>query len=327
MVTAVTGGSGHIGGNLVRALLEQGREVRCLVRNDRRALEGLDVEMVEGDIFDMDSLAKLFSGAGTVFHLAGRISIAGAECGLVEKTNVGGVRNIVEACFKAGIKRLVHCSSIHAFSTHPNDQVINETRTLATGKKHITYDRSKAKGQLEVLDGVKRGLDAVIFNPGAVLGPNDFKVSRMGEVILDIYHNRLPSLVDGGYNWVDARDVADGALAAEKKGRCGESYLLTGLWVHICDVSSLIGRLTGRKTPQGATPMWLVSFASYFNVFFSKLRNKTPKFTPSAMKSIQMHRYISHRKATDELGYKPRPFEETIKDTLEWFRSAGMLEE
>lgn len=170
MITAVTGGSGHIGGNLVRALLEQGREVRCLVRNDRRALEGLDVETVKGDIFDMDSLVKLFSGAGTVFHLAGRISIAGGEGGLVEKTNVGGVRNIVEACIKAGVKRLVHCSSIHAFSTYPNDQVIDETRTLATEKKHIAYDKSKAMGQLEVLEGVKRGLDAVIINPGACSG-------------------------------------------------------------------------------------------------------------------------------------------------------------
>jgi dihydroflavonol-4-reductase len=327
MITAVTGGSGHIGGNLVRALLEQGRKVRCLVREDRRALEGLDVELVEGDIFEMDTLEKLFSGAGTVFHLAGRISIAGGEGGLVEKTNVLGVRNIVEACIKAGVKRLVHCSSIHAFTTDPNDQIIDETRDLATGRKHLTYDRSKAMGQLEVLEGVKRGLDAVIINPGAVLGPNDFKVSRMGETILDIYNNRFPSLIDGGYNWVDARDIADGAIAAEKNGRTGESYLLTGHWVHICDVSALVGRLTGRKTPEGATPMWLVSFASYFNAFFSRIRKKTTKFTPAAMKSVQMHRYISHQKASDELGYSPRPFEQTIKDTLDWFKSAGMLED
>jgi dihydroflavonol-4-reductase len=327
MITAVTGGTGHIGGNLVRALLEQGRKVRCLVRQDRRALEGLDVELVEGDIFDMDALEKLFSGAGTVFHLAGRISIAGGEGGLVEKTNVHGVRNIVEACIRTKVKRLVHCSSIHAFSTHPKDRMIDETRTLATGKRHLTYDRSKAMGQLEVHEGVKRGLDAVIINPGAVLGPNDFKVSRMGEVILDIYHNRLPSLINGGYNWVDARDVVDGALAAEKKGRTGECYLLTGHWVHLCDVSALVGRLTARKTPSGATPMWLASFVSYFFYFFSKIRKKTPKFTPAAMKSVQMHRYISHQKATDELGYKTRPFEETIKDTLEWFKSACMLEE
>ncbi len=326
MLTAVTGGSGHIGGNLVRALLERGRSVRCLVRNDRRALEGLDVEMVEGDVFDMDSLIKLFTGARTVFHLAGRISIAGAEGGLVEKTNIEGVKNIVEACLECRVKRLVHFSSIHAFSTHPNNQVVDETRALATGKRHFTYDRSKAMGQLAVLEGVKRGLDAVIVNPGGVIGPNDFKVSRMGEVLLDIYHYRMSALIDGGYNWVDARDVAEGAMAAEEKGRPGEYYLLTGHWVHICDLSALVGKITGKETPQGAIPIWLAGIASYFNLFWSKLRGRTPKFTPVAMKSVRMHRYISHQKATDELGYNPRPFEETVRDTLEWFKGAGMLE-
>jgi len=327
MITAVTGASGHIGGNLVRALLAEGRRVRCLVRSDRRALEGLPVERVEGEIFDPRAMRRLLDGAGTLFHLAGRISIVGAEGGLVEKTNVQGVQGVVEACLAAGVRRLVHVSSIHAFSTHPNDQLIDETRALALAPEHMVYDRSKARGQLEVLEGVKRGLDAVIVNPGAVVGPFDFKPSRMGEVILDIYHRRLPALLDGGYNWVDARDVAAGALAAERQGRTGECYLLTGHWVHICEVSALIGRLAGRETPQLATPLWLAMLASYGSLAWGLVRGKVPKFTPGAVRSIQMHRYISHAKANRELGYRPRPFEETVRDTLAWFAEAGMLEE
>ncbi len=327
MITAVTGASGHIGGNLVRALLEQRRKVRCLVRHDRRAIEGLPVETVEGDIFEPQALARLLDGAGTLFHLAGRISIVGAEGGLVEKTNVQGVRGVVQACLAAGIRRLVHVSSIHAFDSDPNDQLIDETRPLALSPEHMTYDRSKARGQLEVLEGVKKGLDAVIVNPGAVVGPYDFKPSRMGEVFLDIYHRRLPALLDGGYNWVDARDVAAGALAAERKGRTGQCYLLTGHWVHICEVSALIGRLSGRRTPMLATPLWLALLASYGSLAWGKLRGRTPKFTPGAVRSIQMHRHISHAKATRELGYQPRPFEQTVGDTLAWFAEAGMLEE
>ncbi len=327
MITAVTGGSGHIGGNLVRALLAQKRKLRCLVRQDRRALEGLPVEMVEGEISDPHAMARLLDGAGTLFHLAGRISIVGAEHGLVEKTNVYGVRGVVQACLAAGIKRLVHVSSIHAFESDPNDRPIDETRPLALGPHHMAYDRSKARGQMEVLEGVKKGLDAVIVNPGAVVGPYDFKPSRMGEVFLDIYHHRLPALLDGGYNWVDARDVADGALAAERKGRTGQSYLLTGHWVHICEVSAMIARLTGRRTPMLATPLWLAMLASYGSLAWGKLRGRTPKFTPGAIRSIQMHRYISHAKATRELGYQPRPFERTVRDTLAWFAEAGMLEE
>ena len=175
-------------------------------------------------------------------------------------------------------------------------------------------------------EAARQGLNAVVVNPGAVVGPCDFKVSRMGEVFLDIALARLPALIDGGYNWVDARDVAAGAIAAEKKGRAGEAYLLTGHWVHICEVSGIIARLTGRKTPMMATPLWLAGFASYFSLAAGALRGRAPKFTPGAIRSIQMHRFISHAKATRELGYNPRPFEQTVRDTLQWFQQAGMLD-
>jgi dihydroflavonol-4-reductase len=325
MITAVTGASGHVGGNLVRALLAEGRKVRVLARRDRRAIEGLDVEVVDGDVFDPEALHKLLSGVDVLYHLAARISIVGPEGGLVERTNVGGVKNVVQAALDCKVRRMVHTSSIHAFSTHPNDVLIDETRELALDRHHMAYDRSKAMGQLAVLDGVKRGLDAVIVNPGAVVGPFDFKPSRMGEVFLDIYHSRLPALIDGGYNWVDARDVCAGAMLAEKKGRTGQCYLLTGHWVHICDVSKMISAITGKKTPQTALPLWVASAASYFSLGWGKLSGKTPKFTPAAIVSIQMHRHMSHEKATRELGYQPRPFEETVRDTMDWFRQAGML--
>src|SRR5208337_4462477 len=156
----------------------------------------------------------------------------------------------VEACRHAGVKRLVHCSSIHAFNTRPKDQVIDERRDLALGPGHAPYDRSKAEGQSVVLEAARKGLDAVIVNPGAVIGPFDFKPSRMGSVFLDIYHGRLPMRIDGGYNAVDASDSCRRAMVAEKKGPAGECYLLTGHWVHISEVSRFIGRATGRKATQ-----------------------------------------------------------------------------
>ena len=326
MISAVTGASGHLGGNLVRALLEEGRTVRVLARSDRRALQGLDVQVVEGDIADPAALRALVDGAQTVFHCAGRISIVGAEGGLVERTNVGGVRNVVAACRDAGVQRLVHCSSIHAFDTHPKDQVIDETRELALGPGHAPYDRSKAEGQSVVVEAARKGLDAVIVNPGAVIGPFDFKPSRMGSVFLDIYHGRLPMLIDGGYNWVDVRDVSRGAILAEKKGRTGESYLLTGHWKHIREVSRAIGSLSGRRTTQAAAPPWVAWAASWFSLGWGKMLGKTPKFTPAAIVAIQSHRLISHDKATRELGYEPRPFEDTMRDTMAWFREAGLLD-
>ncbi len=326
MRTAVTGASGHLGANIVRALLAEGREVRALVRNDRRALAGLDVEQVNGDIFNPDSLCRLTRGVETVFHLAGRISIVGPEGGLVERTNVVGVRNVIDSCLKNGVRRLVHVSSIHAFSAYPKDLTIDESRALALGPHSMPYDRSKAQGQLAVLEAARKGLDAVIVNPAAVIGPFDYKPSRMGQVLLDISLRRLPALIDGGYDWVDARDVASGAIAAEKMGCQGECYLLSGHWVHIRDVSAMIRSLTGRKTPMWATPMWLALPASYASLAWGRLRGVVPKFTPAAVRTLQGHRLISHAKATEKLGFRPRPFEETVRDTLEWFGRAGMLE-
>jgi dihydroflavonol-4-reductase len=326
MTVAVTGASGHVGGNLVRALLARGRGVRVLARRDRRAIAGLDVEIVEGDLFDEAALARLVDGAGTVFHLAARISIVGAEGGLVERTNVLGTRNIAAACLAAGVGRLVHASSIHAFCTSPNGEVVDETRALALDRRQMDYDRSKALGTLEVLAAVERGLDAVIVHPSGIVGPCDFKVSRMGEVLLDLYHRRLPALIDGGYNWVDVRDVVAGLLAAEEKGRCGERYLLTGRWAHIAELAALVTMFTGRPTPRFATPLWLALPASYGSLLWGRLSRTTPKFTPKAVRSVAMHRYVSHMKATDELGYNPRPLEETVRDTLAWFGEAGLLE-
>jgi dihydroflavonol-4-reductase len=326
MTVAVTGASGHVGGNLVRALLAQGREVRVLARRDRRALDGLDVQVIEGDLFDDDALARLVEGAETVFHLAARISIVGPEGGLVEQTNVEGPRRVAEACLAAGVKRLVHTSSIHAFSTYPNGEVVDETRPLALDRRHMDYDRSKARGTLEVLAAVERGLDAVIANPAGIVGPYDFKVSRMGAVLLDLYHRRLPALIDGGYNWVDVRDVVAGLLAAERRGRRGECYLLTGRWAHVAELAALVTKLTGRRTPRFATPRWLAMPASYGSLWWGRLTRTTPKFTPKAVRSVSMHRYISHQKATEELGYIPRPLEETVRDTLAWFAEAGLLQ-
>jgi dihydroflavonol-4-reductase len=327
MLTAITGASGHLGGNLVRALLAEGRKVRALVRKDRRALAGLDVETVEGDIFDPDSLRRLVRGADTVFHLAGRISIAGSEAGLVEKTNVDGVRNVIQACMEGGVGRLVHCSSIHAYQDHSKGETIDESRALSIGPGQMPYDRSKAMGQAAVLEAVKDGLDAVIVNPTAVIGPYDFKPSRVGQTIIDIYRGRLPVLIDGGYDWVDVRDFASGAIAAEKMGRKGECYLLSGHWVHLLEVSAEIGRILGRKTVKAAAPLWLAKPASYFSLAWNALWGKNPRFTPAAVEAVGSHRFISHEKATRELRYTPRPFEDTLRETLKWFNQAGMLQE
>jgi dihydroflavonol-4-reductase len=327
MDTALTGSTGHVGANLVRSILKQKRGVRVLVRQDLRAIEGLDVETTQGDISDLDFLMKLFKGVKTVFHLAAKISIVGPEGGSVEKVNVEGTKNVIEACVRSKVKRLVHFSSIHAYKSDPVSVLIDEKRPLALEDDEFIYDRTKALGQRLVMEAVDRGLDAVIINPTSVLGPYDYKPSRMGEVLLDLYNNRYPALVDGGYNWVDARDVVSCALAAEKKGRKGEAYLASGTWLHVCEVARMIAKMYNRKTPSTATPIWLCMLPAHVMTAYAKMTKSIPLFTPYAMKSLRSHRHISHEKATRELGYTPRPLEETIRDTLAWFAEQGTLEQ
>jgi dihydroflavonol-4-reductase len=324
MTVAVTGASGHIGANLVRALLGAGRAVRALVHRNGRTLEGLSLERVTGDVRDPASLDRAFAGAETVFHLAARITIGGEPPAAVRAVNVEGTRNVVEACRRGGARRLVHFASIHALSARPAGEVVDEARSPA-GPGAPLYDRTKAEGVGAVLEGVGRGLDAVVLMPTAVIGPADLAPSRMGQVLLDLYHGRFPALVEGGFDWVDVRDVVNGALAAERLGAPGEGYILSGRWVSLEGLAALVARVEGARPPRLVCPMWLARAGAPLALGWSRVSGSRPLFTPTALRALRNHRYVSHEKAARDLGWAPRPLESTIADTFEWFRRAGLL--
>jgi dihydroflavonol-4-reductase len=326
MTTLVTGATGHIGVNLLRALMREGRKVRAFVRSDVHWLDGLDVEIVRGDIRDAEAVRKAVRGAEVVYHLAAHISIIRGEAHVVRECNIQGPRNVVGACLDAGVRRLVHFSSIHALSVLPRGATVDETRALNSDLDPVPhYDRSKSMGEREVRAGIERGLDVVTVNPTGVIGPYDYRPSAMGSVLLDLYHRRLPSLVDGGYNFVDVRDVVAGAMAAEARGRKGERYLLSGHWVSTPQIGAIVEEVTGKRAPRFVCPMWLARTAAPFAELYAKAAGRPPLFTSAALHALRNHREISHKKATDELGYAPRPTRETIADTFEWFRDAKVI--
>lgn len=327
MSVVVTGASGHVGANLVRALLGQGRHVRVLVHHDRRGIEGLDLEVVEGDVRDRASLEHAFAGAEVVYHCAACVSIQGREADQVMACNVGGPRNVVEACLRTGVRRLIHFSSIHAFQQRPLDEPLDEGRAQVTAHDAPPYDRSKAAGEREVRQGIARGLDAVILNPTAVIGPHDYYPSHMGQVLLALSDRRLPALMAGGFDWVDVRDVVAGALRAEARAETGARYLLSGHWRSVGDLAATVADLTGTPAPRLVCPTWLAAAAAPFAVAWGRVRGERPLFTPLSVLALEeSNRAISHARATQDLGYDPRPFRETLADTLEWFQSAGMLQ-
>jgi len=325
MTIVVTGAAGHLGANLVRALLARGDGVRVLVYRDRRALAGLDVEVIEGNVCDPASLRRAFAGAEWVYHAAAHISLLRSEWPRCVRINVQGTRNVVEACLAAGVRRLVHFSSIHALEQEPMDVPIDESRPRVEDCSCSPYGLSKAAGEREVQQGVAAGLDAVILNPTAMIGPHDYKPSHFGEVLQALGSGRLAATVGGGFDWVDVRDVVAGALRAAEAAPAGATYLLSGHWVAVADVATMVGEITGVPPPRFVCPMVLARIGAPFATAVARFLGKRPLFTSVSLEALRGNRQVSHGRATRDLGYQPRPFRETLEDTLGWFAEGGRL--
>ncbi len=327
MTALVTGASGHVGANLVRHLLARGERVRVLVHRVSSALEGLEVERVSGDVRDPQTLARACSGVTVVYHLAAMISIVGDPQGLVHETNANGALNVARACLEAGVGRLVHCSSVHAFDLRDDGREVNEgtQRVTETGARHNAYDRSKALGEAAVRATIAEGLDAVIVHPTGVLGPHDYGPSRMGQVLLDLYHQRLPAVVDGGFDWVDVRDVSAALHAAAAVGRTNESYLVSGHYHSIAEVAKVASGVTGVASPRLVVPMGLASLAAPVATYWSRLVGREPLFTGESLEALRANPRLDNSKAQRELGLRPRPLTETVRAAYAWFDGQGLL--
>lgn len=324
-MVVITGISGLVGANLARALLAQGRQVRGLVHRDQRAVEGLAIELVEGDVRDPDSLQKAFAGVEVIYHLAAYISLRMDSWYEVEAINVQGTRHVVQACLKAGVQRLVHFSSIHAIEQEPLHLPLDESRPRVSSLKYPPYDRSKAQAELEVVQGIEHGLHAVILNPTGIIGPYDFYPSHFGKALLSLVTGRIPALVAGGFDWVDVRDVVQAAIQAERLAPSGASYILSGHWRSVRQVAQLAAMLTGRRAPRWTVPMSLAHLAAPLIVRLAQLNGSEPIYTPVSLAALRSNRLISHARASRELGYQPRPFEQTLADALQWFAKNGYL--
>src|SRR5262245_37296957 len=325
MLTLVTGAAGHLGNNVVRALLARGRKVRALVHSEAASLEGLDVEKRHGDVVDRSSLDNAFEGVDVVYHFAAKVSIDPAESHQVMRINIEGPRNVVDACLAHGVRRLVHCSSIHALTPGGSNGVTDERCAPNTDPTAPAYDRSKAAGEMEVRVGIAKKLDAVIVNPAGVMGPHDYVPHLAGRALIEMYLGRLPMNVASGFNWVDARDVAGGAIAAETRGRSGEQYLLSGHWAPMTDVAAIMRSVTGRRGPRLVAPLWLAKMGLPFIGAYARLTGAPPLYTGPSLRALSEHRRCDNGKARRELGFAPRPLEQTVADTLGFYESAGLL--
>jgi dihydroflavonol-4-reductase len=317
----VTGATGHIGNVLVKRLLDSGKNVRALLLpgEDPTPLNGLNLERYEGNVLDFQALESAFKGVQNVYHLAGIISILPGEDALMQLVNVLGTRNVIQASSSAGIRRLVYTSSIHAITRVPHGVKIDESLPFDPDNPYGDYDRSKARASLEVLHAAQDKLDAVVVCPTGVIGPYDYQRSEVGHIIHSCVQKKPQIYVDGAYDFVDVRDVADGLIQACEKGHRGESYILSGEQLSVGGLLDTIQEITAIHFPRIKIPTQMASFASRFTPLYYRLTKTEPRFTPYSLEVLASNSNISHAKARREFDYNPRSLRESISDTVKWF--------
>ena len=316
MQTVVTGGAGHVGTNLVNALLADGHEVRVV--DIRPPSRPLGAQWIRADVRDEPAMRRAFSGAEVVYHLAAVISVAGGLGGRVWSVNVDGCRSVAAAAGHAGVGRLVHCSSVHAFDLR-GGQVVDESCPRAVAADLPAYDRSKAAGEEQIRRAMERGLDAVCLNPTGIIGPEDNGPSRMGTVLRAMWRRRLPAIVDGGFDWVDVRDVVSALRAAADRGLTGESYLVAGHRLSIAALATLAG-VTSRTAPT-----WLLRSVAPAATVLARYGGGALMPTRDALHALHAFPAVCGAKAERELGHRPRPMAETLADLRAHFVARGQL--
>ncbi|MDM4771328.1 NAD-dependent epimerase/dehydratase family protein [Solimonas sp. SE-A11] len=328
MRTAVTGGGGRLGCALVRALLAAGHSVRVLEPPGRgmpRSLQGLEVEMVHGSVLSAEDVARLLEAVDCVFHLAAKVSIEPDRDGSMQRVNVEGTRIVAEACTARGI-RLVHCSSHSALEHRPLALPLDETRVLNM-KGRSDYSRTKAEAETLVQRLVQeRGLDAVVCMPGNMIGPEDYEPSIFGRALLDLYHRRIPVMMEVVSDYVDARDVAAGFVAAATRGRRGERYLLTGEVLDMRRFLAVWEEVSGVPMPRTVLPLWVGWASLPLALAAARLSGQPPKFNAGVLRQAVLNRVVLNDKARSELGFSPRPPRESLRDAMVFLKAEGWLE-
>lgn len=325
----VTGATGHVGLTLVNRLLAEGHTVRTLAFDSGKTLDMLKkagVQHFHADITQPEQIAPAFEGVELVYHLAALVSYRDRGFELMKAVNVDGVRNVIAACRRSGVRRLLHFSSIEAFSPYPVDQELDETRALVDEKFKYPYPRSKAMGQRLVVEAIQQGLDAVIVYPTAVIGPYDYAFRAANRVMRDLARGNYGSLSAGGFNFVDVRDVVEVAIKAAETAKSGAGYLAAGHWRMFLEMGKIIAEKRGDPIPKARVSVQQLEMIAPIASFFGELLHRQPLITGAAVHAVTHWGNVSHARAHRELGYTPRPFETTIHETVQWFKENGFLD-
>jgi dihydroflavonol-4-reductase len=323
----VTGGTGFVGANVVRELLREGATVRVLARpgSDRRALAGLPVEVVEGDLTQPATLGPAVAGVRTLFHVAADYRLWTADPAVLYRANVEGTRAILERAAEAGARRIVYTSTVGALGIPPDGTPGTEDTPVSLADMVGPYKRSKFLAEQVALEMARRGLPVVVVNPSAPVGPWDVKPTPTGQMIVDFLAGRMFASLDTGLNLVHVRDVARGHLLAAERGRVGERYILGHANLSLTEIFQRLAALTGRRAPRVRIPYAVAWVAAAGFEGAARVWGRPPRVSLTAVRMARKRMYFSPAKAVRELGLPQTDVDEALRDAVQWFAEWGYV--
>jgi len=328
-VYLVTGAAGHLGRTVIQDLLNHNKTIRILVLPNEKYIPKGNLDVFFGDVTDMDSLRPFFDCPSDreiiVIHCAGIVSITSKYNELVHRVNVLGTMNIVDLCLAKNVKRLIYVSSVHAIPEKCNKECISEIKEFNPDNVVGYYAKTKSEASAYVYDAIQKGLNANIIHPSGICGPNDYGRGNLTSLVLDYMNDHLKIGTQGGYDFVDVRDVSNGILSCIKQGRIGECYILSNEYYSVKTILDTLYELTGKRKIKFYLPYNFLKHTSIFVEYAYKLVKRPPLFTPYSMYTLNSNSNFTHEKASIELDFHPRNMRISLSDTIDWLKSINRI--
>ena len=327
--TLVTGATGFVGRAVVEALLAQNRDVRVLARRPQdRVLQGLTVEVVRGDLTNPASLHSALQGCSRLFHVAADYRLWVPDPPSMYATNVEGTRSLLQAALEAGLERVVYTSTVGALGNPGDGTPGTEETPVSLADMVGHYKKSKFLAEQVALEYAGQGLPLVVVNPSTPVGAWDVRPTPTGQMIVDFLRGNMPAFLDSGLNLIHVRDVAQGHLLAETRGRVGEKYILGHQNLTLAEIFAKLAQISGVRAPRWRLPYYPILGLAYLNECWSTWITRRPPLVPlTAVKMAKKFMYFDSQKAIRELGLPQTPVDQALQEAVDWFRHQGYVKE
>ena len=327
MITLVTGASGFLGSHVARQVAARGERVRVLLRpaSQTRAIEGLAVERMTGDLRDAASLVRALEGVSRVYHVAADYRLWARDPQEIYESNVTGTRNLLEAARRARVERFIYTSTVATVAVPRTGSLPNEATSAGLDEMIGHYKRSKFLAEQEAQRAAADGMPVVIVNPTTPVGPGDWKPTPTGRILLDFLNGHMPGYVDTGLNVVAVEDAAAGHLLAAERGQVGQRYILGGRNMTLKEILDVLSGISGRPAPRLRLPHAVALFAGYADTLVSRLLSRVPQIPLEGVRMARHKMFVDCSKAPRELGFTAGPVEQALERAVRWYQENGYL--